>query len=152
MTQTDLLTSLLTDNHVALGLRPAGKAVLLADLARRAAALTGQDAAKLTAALSAREALGSTGFGGGIAVPHARVDGLGVVFGFLARLDRPVAFDAIDNKPVDLVFLLLSPSGANAEHLATLAAISRRLRDPAVAGALRVATSPDVARRVLAGR
>ncbi len=78
----------------------------------------------------------------GIAVPHARLPGLAEPAGFFARLDRPIAFDAIDGRPVDLVFLLLSPEGADAVHLARLAAASRRLRDPAVLAAIRAARTP----------
>ena len=94
--------------------------------------------AEVAAALAAREALGSTGVGGGIAVPHARIATLAAPSGFLARLDRPVGFDAVDGRPVDLVFLLLSPA-ADAEHLRALAAVSRRLRTPEVAQAMRAA-------------
>ncbi len=151
MTQTDLLGSLLRDENVVINLRAASKSALLGELAKRAAAATVQSDAKLAAALAGREALGSTGFGAGIAVPHARIEGLRGMFVLFARLDRPVAFDAVDGKPVDLVMLLLSPASANSEHLATLAAISRRLRDPAVAAALRSAVSAEEARRILSG-
>jgi PTS system nitrogen regulatory IIA component len=133
MTQTDPLTHLLTDDHVALKLRAASKPALLTELARRAAALTGLSEATLAAALAARESLGSTGFGAGIAVPHARIDGLSGVFGFLARLDKPVAYEAIDGKPVDLIFLLLSPTSANRT----------------VADAIRNAATPTTARSLL---
>lgn len=85
-----------------------------------------------------------------MAIPHARIDGLKQVFGFLARLEKPIPFDAIDGRPVDLVFLLLSPTLSNAEHLATLAAISRKLRDKSVADALRIADMPANFRALLA--
>lgn len=128
---TDLLT----------GLRAADKGALLTELARHAAAAVGGDATDIARRLAAREALGSTGTGGGIAVPHARLPGLAAPVAFFARLERPVAFDAIDGRPVDLVFLLLSPEGADASHLARLAAASRRLRDPTVVAAVRSAGS-----------
>lgn len=149
MTQTDPLSPLLTDDHVILKLKAGSKTALLGELARRAAALTGLAEPVLASALAAREALGSTGFGHGIAVPHARIEGLSRVFGLLARLDKPLAFEAIDGKPVDLVFLLLSPTGANSEHLSVLAAVSRRLRDRAVADALRAARDAKDARALL---
>ena len=149
MTQTDPLAELLTVDHVALKLRAANKPALLAELARRAAVITGLGEATLSEALAAREALGSTGFGAGIAVPHAKIDGLPAVFGFFARMEKPVAFDAIDEKPVDLVFLLLSPTAAPGEHLAMLAAVSRRLRDKAVADSLRAADTAEAARALL---
>ena len=146
MTQTEAVADLLTAEHVALKLRAANKPALLAELARRAAGFTGLGEATLSDALAAREALGSTGFGAGIAVPHAKIDGLPAVFGFFARLEKPVAFDSIDGKPVDLVFLLLSPAAAPSEHLAMLAAVSRRLRDRPLAEALRAADTAEAAR------
>lgn len=154
MTMSDALAVLLSDNHVVLKLRAATKVALLADLARRAGALTGLPVAILQAALTAREALGSTGFGAGIAVPHARIAGLANPCGLFARLDKPIAFDAIDGKPVDLVFLLLTRAGQDSAHLALLAAISRRLRDKAVADAIRKAATQAEARDMLvdAGR
>ena len=133
------LAMLLPPDHAITGLRATGKPGLLAALAARAAASTGLDAAAIAAALLGREALGSTGFGAGLAVPHARLAGLAAPAGFLARLARPIDYAAIDAAPVDLVFLLLTPQGEDATHLAQLAAISRRLRDPAVAAALRAA-------------
>jgi PTS system nitrogen regulatory IIA component len=130
------MTELLT------GIRAANKGELLAELARRAAVSLGLDAGDIARRLAAREALGSTGTGGGIAVPHARLPGLPAPASFFARLDRPLSFDAIDGRPVDLVFLLLSPEDGHAPHLAILAAASRRLRDPAVVAAIREATTP----------
>ena len=126
---------------VLTGIRAADKGALLAELARRAATILGADAGTLARLLAAREALGSTGTGGGIAVPHARLPGLADPASFFARLDRPVPFDAIDARPVDLVFLLVSP-GDHARHLAILAGASRRLRDPATVAALRGAATP----------
>lgn len=149
MSTNPLLTGLLQEKHLVLNLRVAGKAALLADMARRAAAATDIPDASLRAALTAREALGSTGFGAGIAVPHARIAGLAAPFALFARLDRPIPFDAIDGQPVDLVFLLLSPSAADGTHLALLAAISRRLRDKAVARSLRTARCPAEALEVI---
>ena len=151
MTTIDL-PSLLSDDHIDLRLRAQSKVGLLGELARRAAGLVHQPEVGLAQALAAREALGSTGFGAGVALPHARVDGLSGVFGFFARLERPVAFEAIDGRPVDLVFLLLSPVSANSEHLAMLAAVSRRLRDRAVADALRGAASVADVRGLLANK
>lgn len=94
-------------------------------------------------AVVGREAKGSTGFGGGFAIPHGRVAGLGRVCGYFARLARPVDFDAIDGAPVDLVFLLLAPEGATAAHLKALARISRLFRDAEFRGSVRQATSTE---------
>lgn len=149
MTRPTTLSELIGPDHVFVQLRVADKARLLQELARRAAQALGLPAADVAAALTAREALGSTGVGSGIAVPHAQVPQLAGTAGFFAQLERPVDYAAIDGKPVDLVFLLLGPPAARAEHLALLAAGTRRLRDRAVAEALRAATSPEAARTFL---
>jgi PTS system nitrogen regulatory IIA component len=125
---------------VVVGLRARDKRQVLEELTRRAAAGLGLDSGVVFALLLAREELGSTGVGRGIAVPHARVPGLSRVCGLLARLERPVDFAAIDDKPVDLVCLLLTPAAAAAaDHLPALACVSRRLREKAVADRLRTA-------------
>ncbi|HUZ62879.1 MAG TPA: PTS sugar transporter subunit IIA [Acetobacteraceae bacterium] len=151
MAPAEMMRSLLQPDRVVLNLRAANKAKLLQDLARRAAAPAGVDAHAAAAALAARELLGSTGVGNGFALPHARMDGLAAMFGLFARLAGPIPFDAIDEKPVDLVFMLLIPSQAAAEHLAALAAISRRMRDTSVARRLRHAETPAAAYDLLAG-
>ena len=144
------LDELIPPGHVFDRLRAADKGALLGALARSSGAALGLPPAEIAAALAAREALGSTGTGGGIAVPHARLGSLAAPAGFFARLDRPVTFDAVDGAPVDLVFLLLSPT-ANGEHLRALAAVSRRLRMPGVAEAMRGASSPAALRAALTG-
>jgi PTS system nitrogen regulatory IIA component len=121
--------------------RASNKKQLLQDLASRAATLLNLDAQMICNALQAREELGSTGLGNGFALPHARIEGLDRLFGMFTRLNRPVHFDAIDGKPVDLVFLLLIPPAAGSEHLAALASISRYLRDNEFAAKLRKAPS-----------
>ena len=93
--------------------------------------------------LGEREKLGSTGFGAGVAIPHARLPGLRHVVGMFARLAQPIEFQAVDDLPVDLVFAMLSPPEAGAEHLKVLAMVSRRLRDPGFTAKLRGAGSPD---------
>lgn len=133
------VADLLTPDHVIERLAAADKAALVADLARRAAAATGLPQHAILEALSAREALGSTGVGAGVALPHARIPGLGGFFGLFARLERQLEYDAVDDQPVDLVFLLLVPSNAVNEHLQALACVSRRLRDKAVAAQVRKA-------------
>lgn len=98
-----------------------------------------------------REKLGSTGFGGGVAIPHGKVEGLSHVYGLVARLDEPVDFDAIDKMPVDLVFLLLSPPDAGADHLRALAAVSRLVRDAGAIEKIRGARDRDSLAAVLMG-
>jgi PTS system nitrogen regulatory IIA component len=136
------LADFLKPDGIIAGLRPANKAQLLRELARRAAPATGLEGQTILDALLAREDLGSTGVGHGIAVPHARIDGLSHMYGLFARLDKAIDFAAIDEQPVDLVCLLLIPSGAGSEHLAALAAVSRRLRDMEVLRRLRTQKDP----------
>jgi PTS system nitrogen regulatory IIA component len=143
------LAALLRPDHVFVRLRAADKPRLIQELARRAGAVLDVPAADIAAALAARESLGSTGVGAGIAVPHAQLPQLAATAAFFAHLDRPVEFAAIDGRPVDLLFLLLGPPAARAEHLALLAAGTRRLRDRTVADALRAASSAAAARALL---
>ena len=133
------ITDLIAPDRVIAALRVASKPQLLRELSQRAAALLAIDTPAILDALQAREALGSTGVGQGIAVPHARIAGLPDFFGLFARLERPIDFTAIDQRPVDLVFLLLIPDQAGNDHLAALACVSRRLRDRAAAAQLRAA-------------
>ena len=143
------LDELIRPAHVFIRLRAADKPRLLQDVARRIGAVLGLPPAEIAAALLAREALGSTGVGAGVAVPHAQLPALAAPAGFFVQLDRPVEFAAIDGQPVDLLYVLLSPPEARSEHLALLAAGTRRLRERAVAGAMRAATSADDVRALL---
>ncbi|MFZ5780468.1 MAG: PTS sugar transporter subunit IIA [Pseudomonadota bacterium] len=114
---------------VLASVKATGKKAVLAELASRAAALYGVDERRLFDRLLERERLGSTGIGGGIAIPHARLATVSQPRGLFARLAQPVDFDAIDERPVDVVFLLVAPEGAGADHLKALARVSRLLRD-----------------------
>jgi PTS system nitrogen regulatory IIA component len=145
------LSELIKPDRVFAGLRVADKPKLLAELGKRAATALGLPVAEVIASLAAREALGSTGVGAGIAVPHARLEGLRELAGFFAQLERPIDYAAIDGRPVDLVFLLLSPAQGPAAHLAALAAVSRRLRDASVAAAIRAGGSGPAIRGLLVG-
>jgi nitrogen PTS system EIIA component len=136
------LSDLVTPERVVAGLAVADKPALMAELGRRAGALLGMPATAIAEALENRERLGSTGLGGGFALPHARLDRLDKFFGMFVRLSRPIPFDAIDDQPVGLLFLLLTPAAAGNEHLAALAAISRRMSDPEVVRRLRAAPTP----------
>lgn len=133
------IADLIMPGQVLAELRAGDKTQVLKEIGRRAATALGIDARIVVDALTAREQMGSTGVGQGIAVPHARLAGLARPFGLFARLPRPVDFAAIDGKPVDLVFLLVTPAGDGTDHLAALACVSRRLRDPQVARELRAA-------------
>ena len=126
---------------VVTDLRVSDKDRLLHELSDRAAASLRLDAAPIAEALLKREQLGSTGLGDGMAIPHARLAGVRKPFGILARLKKPIDFDAIDGQPVDLVFLLLLPAATTGEPLNALACVSRRLREPGALRALRAAAN-----------
>jgi PTS system nitrogen regulatory IIA component len=145
------ITDLIAPDRVITALRVSDKPQLLRELSQRAAKLLAIDTQAILDALQAREALGSTGVGQGIAVPHARISGLPRFFGLFARLERPIDFTAIDERPVDLVFLLLIPDQAGGDHLAALASVSRRLRDREAAAQLRAAKTAAEIYNVLTG-
>ena len=131
---------------------PAGtKRSLLQQLAQLAAARLEADAAAIVASVSEREQLGSTGFGQGVAIPHGKIDGLSRIYGLFVRLSEPVDYKAIDGGEVDLVFLLLSPPDAGAEHLKALASISRVTRHAPTLEKMRGARSRDALAAVLIG-
>jgi PTS system nitrogen regulatory IIA component len=123
--------------------KASGKKALLADLASRAATLFKVDDRRLFDRLVERERLGSTGIGGGIAIPHGRMSALAAPVGLFARLAQPIDFDSIDERPVDLVFLLMAPEGAGADHLKALARVSRLLRDRSLVEKLRATDNGD---------
>jgi nitrogen PTS system EIIA component len=145
------LSDLLALDAVLPAVGAANKRALFTAVGAAAAQAWGADKAMVAARLAEREKLGTTGFGGGIAVPHARVDGLTQVRGVFARLTRPIDFAAVDDLPVDLFFVLLSPPDAGAAHLKALARVSRRLRDRDVAEKLRGAGSRDALFVLLTG-
>lgn len=136
-----MMTDLLPPGAVLHGVSAADKPALIAALARHAAGFCGIEAARIAEAVAAREALGTTGFGGGIAIPHARLAGLDHMVAVLATLATPVDYGALDGAPVDLAVLLLAPAQAGAEPLKALARISRLLRDGALVEKLRAAPS-----------
>jgi nitrogen PTS system EIIA component len=107
----------LSPTDILVDVRASDKTRLLQELARRAAAALNLPAERISMEILKREELGSTGTGGGVAIPHARIHGLNRSFGILARLNRPIDFDAIDRRPVDLVFLLLLPDNPVSEQL-----------------------------------
>lgn len=145
------LSDLLTPEAVLAGVAAANKKTLFPQLGTAVARAHGLDARLVAERLAEREKLGSTGFGGGVAIPHAKMDGIRRVIGLFVRLDSPVDFGAVDEMPVDLVFVLLSPVGAGAEHLKALACVSRHLRDRAFGAKLRGAGSADALYALLTG-
>jgi nitrogen PTS system EIIA component len=137
------ITDLITPRSVVAQLRAASKKHALQELAKRAASMTGLHERTIYDVLLERERLGSTGIGMGIGIPHGKLSGLSKLYGIFARLERPVPFEAIDDQPVDLIFLLLAPESAGADHLKALALVSRLLRDRATCEKLRGTDNPD---------
>lgn len=143
------IAGLVPAGRVVVGVKAADKVAVLAALARLAGERMGVKPEVLLGRLAAREGLGSTGVGSGVAMPHARVEGISAPEGWFVRLAKPVEFSAIDGGKVDLLFLLLSPVSDDGLHLAALAAMSRRLRAPGVAKALRAAGTAEAVRSLL---
>ncbi len=137
------LEDLLSPQGVIHNLRACCKREALQALADKASGLIDRPAADIMSTLLEREQLGSTGVGDGVALPHGKIEGLGKIVGVLARLEAPVSFDALDDQPVDLVFMLLAPANATAAHLKALAKVSRLLRDEDARDALRGADSAE---------
>ena len=133
-------------------LKAANKKQALQELARRAAELTGAHERKIFDVLLERERLGTTGVGNGIAIPHGKLADIKAMFGLFARLDPAVDFEAIDEQPVDLIFLLLAPEGAGADHLKALARVSRLLRDRSICEKLRGADQAEAIYALLTDR
>lgn len=143
------IVELINPDRVVPHLRATCKKQALQELAKHAAEMTDISEREIFDVLLERERLGTTGVGGGIAIPHGRLTGIDHMYGLFARLDDPVEFDAIDDQPVDLIFLLLAPEGAGADHLKALARVSRTLRDQATCEKLRGTESSDALYAVL---
>jgi PTS system nitrogen regulatory IIA component len=131
------LTDFIALDAIIPALKVNSKKQAIQELAAKAAKLTGQNERAILEILLQREKLGSTGVGNGIAIPHGKLPKLTKLFGLFARLDRPIDFEALDGQPVDLIFLLLAPEGAGADHLKALARVARLLRDADIAHKLR---------------
>lgn len=145
------LSEIVAADAVEARVAAANKKALFQQLAALAARRTGLSAKAIAAALSEREKLGSTGFGGGTAIPHGKIDGLDRVTGFFARLAAPIDYQAVDGDGVDLVLMLLSPPDAGADHLKALASASRMFRDRQIVAKLRGARSRDAIFALLSG-
>lgn len=137
------LSDLLTADAIVPRLKANSKKQALQDLAIKAASLTGRGEREILETLMQREKLGSTGVGHGVAIPHGKLAGLTRLVGVFACLERPIDFDSLDNEPVDIMFLLLAPENAGADHLKALARIARVLRDQDTAEKLRATTDPN---------
>ena len=146
-----LLSEFLDFDSIRVGVSAGNKRKLLQMLGQMAGARLGYGAETVIETLAERERLGSTGFGNGVAIPHGKLDGLNGICAMVVRLAEPIDYKAIDGQPVDLVFLLLSPPDAGAEHLKALAAVSRVTRHAPTLEKLRGARSRDAFAAVLMG-
>ncbi len=144
-----LLTNLITPEAIIPALKANSKKQALQELSERAADLSGLPAREILDALVQRERLGSTGTGDGIAIPHAKLARAKTMFGIFARVPRPIDFESLDGAPVDLIFLLVAPESAGADHLKALARLARMLRDPVTTAKLRAARDVNALYSVL---
>ncbi len=135
------LAGLLQQNAIIPAMKANSKKQLLQELASRASKITGLSEREIFDVILQRERLGSTGVGNGIAIPHGKLASLSTIIGIFARLESPVDFEALDDQPVDLAFLLLAPEGAGADHLKALSRIARVLRDQDMVAKLRGSNS-----------
>ena len=146
------IVDFLTPNDVTIDVAATDKQKLLSTLARKAGPIVDMQPQQVLAELEKREELGSTGVGGGVALPHARFHQVKKPVGMFFRLRKPIAFDAVDGEPVDIVFLLLLPQTPNGDTLGALASIARKLRKPEIATALRGARNTAEIYRTLAAQ
>lgn len=137
------MAQLLYAERIVPRLKANSKKQLLMELARRASGITGVPERTIFDLLLQRERLGSTGVGRGVAIPHGRIAVLDRVYGIFARLERPIDFDSVDDRPVDLIFMLLAPESGGADHLKALAKVSRALRDETLCNKLRGCDTAD---------
>jgi nitrogen PTS system EIIA component len=146
------IADLLGPGSVIAALKGSGKKQILQELSRRAATLTKLNERTIFDTLSERERLGSTGMGMGTAIPHGKFTALARLTGLFARLEKAIDFEAVDERPVDLIFVLLTPEGAGADHLKALARVSRLFRDRAMCEKLRGTDSVDALTALLTDR
>jgi PTS system nitrogen regulatory IIA component len=143
------ISDLLAPEAVLSGLKVQSKKQLLQELSVRGALTTHLPERRIFEVLMERERLGTTGVGQGVAIPHGRLADVKAIHGVFARLETPIDYDAVDNQPVDLVFMLLAPEGAGADHLKALARVSRLLRNQPACEKLRAAKTAEALYAIL---
>src|SRR6266851_1075477 len=143
------LSDLLAPDAIFPSLKAGNKKQMIQELSAKAAKLSGSDERKIFEILLQRERLGSTGIGHGVAIPHGKLAKIERIFGLFARLEKPIDFEALDGEPVDLVFLLLAPEMAGADHLKALARVARLMRTPDTAKMLRESRDAEAIYAVL---
>jgi len=146
------ISDLLAPEAVIAALKVQSKKQLLQELAAKAHAVTGLPERRVFETLNARERLGTTGVGSGIAIPHGRLTEAEAITGIFARLETPIEYEAVDSQPVDLVFMLLAPESAGADHLKALARVSRLLRHAGTCEKLRAASSAEALYAILTAK
>lgn len=139
----------LSPEAISPSLKASSKKQALHDIAVKASRLVGRDEREIFDTLLQRERLGSTGIGEGIAIPHGKLPKLDRLFGLFARLEKPIDFEALDGEPVDMMFLLLAPEDAGADHLKALARVARMLREPGIHDRIRAARDANALYAVL---
>lgn len=137
------LTDLITAEAILPGLNASSKKQAIQAMSEKASDLTGINAREIFDTLLQRERLGSTGVGSGVAIPHGKLPSVDSIMGVFARLKRPIDFDALDDQPVDIIFLLLAPEGAGADHLKALAKIARMLRNADIVNKIRATSDSE---------
>ncbi|MFZ0695142.1 MAG: PTS IIA-like nitrogen regulatory protein PtsN [Alphaproteobacteria bacterium] len=137
------INELITPECVVSHLKATSKKQALQELSKKMAEISGRSEREIFDVLLERERLGTTGVGMGIAIPHGKLPGLDRLYALFAKLERPIEFDSIDEQPVDLIFLLLAPETAGADHLKALARVSRLLRNKGICEKLRGTESAD---------
>ena len=145
------LANLLTPECIEANLKVTSKKQALQEISKRIADATNENERDIFDVIIEREKLGTTGVGDGIAIPHGKLETLEKLYGFFARLDKPINFDSVDERPVDLIFLLLAPESAGADHLKALACVSRFLRDNKNCDKLRGSNNPEALYALLIG-
>lgn len=143
------ISDFLAPDAVFTDIKATSKKQALEEMSRRAAKLTGLHERAIFDVLLERERLGTTGVGRRVAIPHGKLPDLDQLYGFFAVLEKPIDFEAVDNEPVDLIFLLLAPESAGADHLKALARVSRLLRDQGRCGRLRATSDGEMIFRIL---
>jgi PTS system nitrogen regulatory IIA component len=137
------INEIINPASVLANLKPGSKKQLLQDLAEIGARQTGLESQAIFESLLEREKLGSTGVGNGVAIPHAKLPGMDHIVGVFAHLTKPVMFEAVDDQPIDIAFMLLAPEGSGADHLKALSRIARILRNQSTLASIRSSTDPD---------
>jgi PTS system nitrogen regulatory IIA component len=137
------IVDLLTPNSIVANLKATSKKHALQELSKRIAQVIKHDERDILEILLEREKLGTTGIGDGIAIPHGKLVSAEKLHGFFARLNRPINFESVDDRPVDLIFLLIAPETAGADHLKALALVSRLFRDKPICDKLRGSDQPE---------